>query len=594
MVNLLSKQLSENYAQEFLPYIQTKCPHSFLNSYLIMPIERSIMNKMITYLSSIFLLLIVANFSTPTFQPKVIAQTSYDEAYEKTKTEFNSIKTSSEKAEEYLNIADNGLKTIEKRLDEILSTKKTNPGLNEVKKKVLESREAIKKYSGPLKTFNEYAKTVTNVTESYEELEEIKYNFNQYRNNQGELAGNLYAISKAMETFGENVPLIGKAIESYGQITGGLIQKINTVSKEIDENRNQGAISGQGFYKTGANLEKYNVLKTKYPSLAANTRYIPSKKPSYVYEPYAGSGPYLIWDEESKDFYAVDQTIPLHKIFNMNMMVRERPTPFQMKVLCEGWERIGQVRSQSAYSILNLLKYLKSNAFTSFAQTNSMYGGLLTKYLETPELFEAYYMFDPYFREGINKSLITLYETLNKDTKTRDIALKVKLTAQNSGIFIASENTPPKISNNPPPKQNNNKPSRMNWGTPNNQNTVLPPKQPVNNFVNTQPSQPAVPKEIPESQYICQTYMSALKNEINKQIDADRKTWLVVKSGYVYDNGYCVGSHEIHQSYKDFNDGNKIKEQTVMTYYSPQLPAKESVSMIREKYASKYPNLKWR
>lgn len=580
--------------------------------------------KFIKQLSMILVLAISFGFAFPVFKFNATAQSTYDEAYEKTKLEFNSIKESSETAAKYLDAADNGLKNIEKRLNEILATKKANPKVKELKKKVLESRMTIKQYRAPLKTFNEYAESVTNVTETYEELKEIKQNFSQYRNNQGQLASNLYLISKGMEEFGEKVPLVGKAIEAYGKITGGLIEKINVVSKAIDENRNQGAISGQGFYKTGSNLEKYNILKNKYPYLAENVRYIPSR-PSYVYEPDFGSEPYLIWNEETKEFYLVQRTVPLQKIFDMNMIVRGRPTPADMKVLCDGWETVGKKRSATAIAIMNLLKLLRSGtlSFKAYSDTNISYNGLLSRYLDSPEKFEAYYIFDNYFREGINRSLSSLYNKLDKDKNTKTIATRVKAVSENNGIPIVIA-APPVIAKKPEPKpqnpQNSNiipinkqpvtqQPTKGLWDSlvdwynsipPANQtvvnNTPLPKKPAAQTPQPIKPApgqnvQPVQKQEDPS--YICSTYMQALTADVAAGSTSEHQKRVAITSGYTYKDGYCVGSHQIFQTYIDYNDGNKVKEQSVFSFYSPENPAQVSRSDIERWYKAKYPNLKW-
>ena len=372
----------------------------------------------------------------------ILAQENIEQAYEQTANEFNSINSSSKEAVEKLDNILSGLREVEGRL-KLKDTSKLMS--NETKKTILDklkkSRLQVNFYKKTLKNFQEKTGYVSNAFDAADAVKKFKDDYNSYATNQGELASNLFALSTAMEKFGDKIPILGDSIKAYGQITAGILGKIADISKQIDEIRNQGQISGQGFYKTGPNLSKYNILKSKFPDLAENVSYRPSNT-GFVYTSDSINDPTLIWDEQNKDFYKIDAGIPVSNIFQMNLLTGRRRSPYELKVLSEKWNTFFKPINTTAEKLLTFMDKFKSGqAFEYFTDIDNKYKNIFTGGMSNNDVFKANYVFNMNYRDNLNKALSDLYN-LFIEKGLSNAANQIKVFADQNGIKISNKNIP--------------------------------------------------------------------------------------------------------------------------------------------------------
>lgn len=401
---------------------------------------------------------------------------SYEKAYEKTFGEFAAIKNSSKEAVEKLDQILIGLRQAESNLQSVnvsqyLSNEKKMTLLENIKK----SRLQVASSKQILENFNNKADIVSDALEAYDSVKEFKNQFNSYKANEGELAANLFALSSAMEKFGDNIPILGMAIKEYGALTTKLLSSISNLSVQIDEIRNQGAISGPGYYKTGANLEKYNILKSKNATLAESSIYRPAI-PSFVYTSDDSTTPKLIWDEQTKDFYFISSTVPVENIFKMNLIaLQQRRTPFELKVLSEKWETFYKPLSKTATKLPALMNNYKSGqAMESFIAIDSKYHNVFLGGMSNPQAFEANYVYNIRYRERFNNALNDLYNSL-KAKNLISAANQIKTFATQNNIKIVEGPEPQKPSvTKKPVSQPDTQPSSNVDVIPQNQSLITP------------------------------------------------------------------------------------------------------------------------
>ncbi len=359
------------------------------------------------------------------------AETGTQEAIEQTGQEFSSIKASAKEAVEKLDSALDGLREVEGRLklkdtEKVLSPENKAKILATIKKSRLQIARSMK----VLEDFQSKAGVVTDAFDAYDALVKFKKEYGAYQAEQGPLAADLYALGTAMEKMGK-IPLLGDMIVAYGKITTGMLTKIAAISTTIDEMRNQGAISGPGYYRTGKGLEKYNVLKAKNPKLADDVIYRPSI-PIFVYTSDGLSDPKLIWDDEAKDFYFVAATVPLEKIFQMNLLAaQKRRTPSELKHIADRWVSYYEPLDKTAELLPALIKTFRSGeAFGAYMEIENKHQNILEG-IDNADLFRAKYVFDPKnpnTRENVRQALADLH-ALFRTKGLNDTADKLKVFA---------------------------------------------------------------------------------------------------------------------------------------------------------------------
>ncbi|MEW5821650.1 MAG: hypothetical protein AB1782_15765 [Cyanobacteriota bacterium] len=511
--------------------------------------------------------------------------------------EFDSLKSSVDKTESVLDNIENRLQSAKKYLGQISNDPRKGKEAKALLEKITETEKILSDYKKPLKSFNTYAGKVSTVTDVYIQIYDIHEKFQKDKELQGDLGANLRLLSTAMQNFGDKVPLIGDAIKAYGDITSGLLDKTMEVGLTIDQARNQGAISGPGTYATGYSREKNLLLKEKYPYLADNYTYVPVT-PGYVYRSTENGHPLLIWDQESKDFYLVKEDVPVEKIFKLKLLVDQRPGPKDLKNLTENWDSIGLNRYKSGLLIQTLFEKVAEESGYSlpkqfYYQVKDTNSDLFYDMFHDTENFEARYMFDANYRATIDNTFLQFYLKLDSNESTKSIAKELFNLVKTSNYNI--QLPPPKeiIVSKPP----QTKPKRIE-----DNNNYFKPYQPPQNNYNTQTTTTYQPGSTNQTQIdeqtkkltefetgrkVCSAYMQSLTNHYNDYDATYGKYWVKITRSYEYEDGNCVGSHEIWRKVEGKDPYAEV------IYYSPEDPAKLPVSSLKSHWSKEYPSLDW-
>ncbi len=298
------------------------------------------------------------------------------------------------------------------------------------------------------------------------------------------MAANLGLLSKLMEDCGGKIPILGEGISAYGKAARALLDSTKQAAITIDKKRNQGAISGQGYYKAGHSKEKYEKLLAKYPDLANNYTYLP-KSPYFVYESVEPGQPTLIWDEESKDFYRINTGTPVESIYKMRLLTGKRSSPYELKVMSDKWETVGGVRSKDAMAFGTLFetmaktkRYSDSKKIFWEVRDNNSY--IIQVLLNDMEMFQAKYIFDANFKQSVHGSLVELYNKFSANQSTEKAAASLYK-------FIKKYNLPVHVKAPPSAK-------KVEKPTPYRE----PEKKKVRRATEPSPSPPKVTKPTPQ------------------------------------------------------------------------------------------------
>ncbi|MFO7945788.1 MAG: vWA domain-containing protein [Armatimonadota bacterium] len=314
--------------------------------------------------------------------------------------------------------------------------------------KISQAQEGLETFNEPLRKFSKMAAPVGSAFDVYGEIKDLKDAVQKAQNREGgPLGGQLQALATIMEKAGGNVPVIGPFIEQYGKITDKLLDATDRVAKTIDENRNQGVVGGPGYYKSGADKEKYDKMVEQFgQDFAQRNQYWPDG-PSWIYKPFsAGDQPTLVWDEQQKSWYQIDSSVPVDQIYKMNLLAGKSRTPWEMKVLGERWDSAqGRMKTangmSTAWEKIYSAHLWDSKLDAAFSGVNSKYDHALSWWQDHPEEFMAKYTYDASFKNQMNEAMKELYKAMLDEGAT-NAAEYIKEMGEKHGFSVPTDYDP--------------------------------------------------------------------------------------------------------------------------------------------------------
>lgn len=117
---------------------------------------------------------------------------------------------------------------------------------------------------------------------------------------------------------------------------------------------------------------------------------------------------------------------------------------------------------------------------------------------------------------------------------------------------------------------------------------ISPP--PVPTASTGQPKTPSMydPPEAFDGKKACAALMQAISKEKESEDAVYGKYWVVFTRPYTYENGQCVGAHQVWRKKPDGSPPYAEVE-----YFSPENPARISVGEIQNYWKKKFPGLDW-
>lgn len=250
----------------------------------------------------------------------------------------------------------------------------------------------------------------------------------------GALASNLIGLSKALQKYGGKVPLLGTALEKYGEITEKLLGALGDLSSKITELKYQNRI-GAG---TSASSSRCNqVLWDNHREIWKQHTYSP-RGPGYAYLPFETNTPLLLWDEPADTWYIIDRNVRFKLVYGDNLTIGRKLTAPDLRDYLEK-SRYKKIMADRDIG-LRIARFLtRSNELMPFGSQNviDMYHAWKTvrSYYEKhcwfasrPDEFTAHFTFDPSFKSKVWTLLEKLFYGLS-DRKRFDLAEKLRTQA---------------------------------------------------------------------------------------------------------------------------------------------------------------------
>lgn len=373
---------------------------------------------------------------------------SYDDAYEKSRDEFKAVTESVSTTKDEVEAAKKVVDAVADDIDEeIKRLKKARMPISDKLKKaatrIKNAQKTLEASQELLTNFSDYSGKITAATDVYDEMVELRKKMAASYETLGPLGAEMQALGAIMQK-GENIPILGKAIETYGKITTGLVDKLGEVATTIDKNRNQDLI-GEGAYDTNEKARIFHEFRRSHPELVGLT-YEPAS-PSYLYAPEdeARGGPSVLWDEEAKQFIVVPEGIPARTIFQMQLLNDERLSASELAMHMNEWPKGGDKRLRTAQAMHTFFNELRKFDYSAVSDNSHEE---LFSLLRNPRLFEARYVYDRKAHEQLHGDLKAIYEALmtkgDEDSKRQAAQIRRFANRHKLDIAFTSPVAPPK------------------------------------------------------------------------------------------------------------------------------------------------------
>jgi len=364
---------------------------------------------------------------------------AYDDAYEKSRDEFKAVHESVSTTKDEVEAAKQVVDAVAGDIDsEIKRLKKAGMPISDKLKnaatRIKNAQKTLELSQELLTNFSDYSGKITAATDVYDEIVELRKKMAASYETLGPLGAEMQALGAIMQK-GENIPILGKAIETYGTITTGLVNKLGEVATTIDKNRNQDLI-GEGAYDTNEKARIFHEFRRSHPELVGLT-YEPSS-PSYLYAPEdeARGGPSVLWDEESKQFIVVPRDVPAKTIFQMQLLNDERLSASELVMHMDEWKKGGAKRLETAGAMHAFFNGLRKFDYSVVSQNSHED---LSRLLRNPRLFEARYVYDRRTHEQLHNDLKAIYDGLmaKGDEDSKKQAAQIRRFAKKYKLDIA-------------------------------------------------------------------------------------------------------------------------------------------------------------
>jgi hypothetical protein len=392
------------------------------------------------HLKALFLLLTALILLALYPAPPCHGQSDYAEAYEQSRDEFKAVQGSAAATKSTLDatkiVVDKAEAQLRLNIQQLQRANQPVPeNLKNAAAKFKNARMTLKRSQDLLDNFSVYSGKVTAVTDVYDKVVELRTKMNEDSNLMGNLAGALRGLGTMMVEGSDYIPVIGRAVKVYGEVTIGMVDKLGGVAKTIDSQRNQGQI-GRGTHSTGERNRIFHEFQRNHPELIADV-YVPSL-PAYLYEPFgSGEGNSVIWDEEARQFSVVPADIPARDIFRMTLLLETRLSAADLKILMEHWNASGALHLKAANGLHKLLNGVRHGPFIDIvSRVDRTTNGFLFRLLQDPDLFAALYVFDPKTRDEMHRSMKAVHDGLVAEGAL-DLAEKLRGFARKHKLGIA-------------------------------------------------------------------------------------------------------------------------------------------------------------
>jgi len=356
------------------------------------------------------------------------------ETLEQTDAEFRAVKDGVATAKDKIAEVENNLGLAEEFL-------KQHPELAPAERERLlkslgTARASLSKHAETLDKFGEYSGKVTDALDMVYEVDALRKAIVS-----DDLSVQLKTLGEAMKKYGGKVPLIGKALEAYGEVTTGLVDATDRLQKQIVEVRNQGML-GSGTYG-GEKDPRYKQLVRQFGKEFAQSSTFAPTFPREVFRPVdKPRSVVLLWDEEEQAWYRLDGEVPIETVFHDVRTARDdRPTVVQLKHLGENYAQIKRREAMAAA----FREYLRQAAAPGLSPRNEALqkaagaGGVLMA-LQDAERFRARFVYDGKFRSGVLNVLDEMrIELVRQGASAKNSLAELDALVKRHGVQLSSQ-----------------------------------------------------------------------------------------------------------------------------------------------------------
>ncbi|MCC2113927.1 MAG: hypothetical protein KDJ16_17965, partial [Hyphomicrobiales bacterium] len=305
--------------------------------------------------------------------------------------------------------------------------------LKEALRAVREMQNSVHDYNTQLKLFHKSAGHVTTAFDAYDKVIEIRDRAAARKG--GPLAANLSVLADVMKDYGEKVPILGKALSIYGEVTGQLLGATDKLAGDMAKVHKQGILGGG----TGQNIDdpRYLALKEQFPEEVGLTL-IPTT-PRHVFENNIVDSDErdFIWDDDNKQWYIVNGPMRASKIYSDGLMLGKRFTPVQLEYLTANSQNIID-RKETAKRFSEILnkKYEGLNYDETMFYMEEKFGRRLYNDGKLPDFFFASYAYDGAYKNDVNLYAAVLWAHARTADRSESLVTALEDWAKKAGVDL--------------------------------------------------------------------------------------------------------------------------------------------------------------
>ncbi len=305
-------------------------------------------------------------------------------------------------------------------------------------RQITETRTAVNAGVGLASSIKGYTGSAAQAMDLYGEVESIR---NKARaldlDGGGNLGTSLLALSRLLKSHGGKVPLLGSALEAYGDVTEKLLDALAGLARVIEENRRQGHV---GAGTSTEEPHRNNVLWKQDPAVFKADTYAPCAPP-YAYRSIEAANEWrvlLLWDEPNDRWYVIRGRVEAESVYRDHLLTGRTPSAKALRDVLEPapYRKHMEARAMGE----KICRY-----FDDLSARDLTWAGELAKtdlpYYDVP-LFRASFALDAKFPPRVWALMKLFFDRYHK-AKRPDLAGRVRDRAVSFGCAEARNWKPP-------------------------------------------------------------------------------------------------------------------------------------------------------
>jgi len=300
--------------------------------------------------------------------------------------------------------------------------------------RIAETKGAVNTGVGIASSVKGYTGSATQAMDLYGEVKSIQAKARALDlDGSGRLGTSLLALARALKSCGGKVPVIGKALEAYGEATEKLLDALAGLATVIEEHRRQGHV---GLGTSSEKPHRNSVLWKQDKAVFEADTYAPCAPP-YAFRSVEAAKAWnllLIWDQPNDTWYIITRRVESEQIYRDHLLLGRALSAKALRDALQSKPYKSHMEARATGE--RICRYFSALADRDLTWATELAGSDLP-YNSVP-LFRAKFALDKSFPAGVWALMKLFYVRYNKAGRA-DLAKRVKDRAISFGCSAARD-----------------------------------------------------------------------------------------------------------------------------------------------------------